>query len=99
MKLPLRGRSLGVDLSGEHDKVAGQLRKLGLVEAQANELAQAACRYADEETQILNDELTPSALWPGMVVCRRHLVGGRRTAYLILERARDTWSLQAALFD
>lgn len=97
--MAMRGRSLGVDLSGEPDKVAAQLRQLGLVEAQANELAQVARRYAAEETQILNDELTPPALWCGMVVCRRHLVGGRRPAYLILEHARDAWSLQAALFD
>lgn len=90
---------LGVDLDEDHDAIFDSLLLLGVEEPQALELARVAVKFASEETAALSEELIPEPTWHGRVVCRRHLLAGRRPMYLVLQRHEKTWRLQSALID
>lgn len=73
MKAHVRGRSLGVVLSGDLDLATSQLEKLGFNKARATEGAAAAFRFAEGETDQLERLLMPRSAWPGAAFVRRHL--------------------------
>jgi hypothetical protein len=99
VKYALRGRALGADLADDQDSIVDRLCRLGVEEPQASNLAQAAVKFADEETKSLLEELTPEASWLGRAVCRRHVLPSRRTMYRLLQRQTCSWHPQAALIE
>jgi len=99
MKPLLTGRSLGVPLtSGEEQRTAAELERLGFTSERANDVATAATKYATEETDKLVRQLTPRSSWSGVVVCRRHSSSQREETWLMLKHQGAGWHLDAALF-
>lgn len=97
MKAHVRGRSLGVVLNGDLDVATSQLEKLGFNKSRASEVAAAALRFAEEETDQLERLLTPRSAWPGAAFVRRHLGTQREETWLMLKYDnKSTWTLEAA---
>ena len=98
MKACIKGRALEVDLNGDQQQVAAQLLSRGLQGKHVEMLAGVAFRFAEQETDDLERQLVPPAMWPGMVICRRHSTADG-TAWLMLKRDKRGWKLDSALFE
>lgn len=100
MKAELRGRSLEVGLGGGAQEAAAQLQQRGFPEQRADDVAQAAIKYAEEETGKLVRLLTPRSAWPGTVVLRRHFMERKDDSWLLLryEDEKRGWKLDSAFF-
>lgn len=91
-----RGRYLGVALGDDVDVTSGRLQALGLEDQRALEVASAAMRYAQEETEQLTRQMTPKEAWPGHVCLRRHIVRPRDETWLMLRYdKKNSWTLDA----
>lgn len=100
MKAALRGRALDIGLAEGTQAAAQQLQLHGFTADRADNVATAALKYAEEETEQLTRQLTPRSVWPGLVVIRRHLIDRREESYLLLKyHSQDQgWRLDSALF-
>lgn len=99
MKSPLRGRILQVQLGPSSDQIISTLESLGFTPEQASDVALAAIKYADEETESFVRQLIPKCIWTGSVVLRRHYVGQREKTWLLLKyEAEKGWNLDSVLF-
>jgi len=99
MKSQLRGRTLRVGLASGCEQAAKKLKDLGFTSERAIDVAEAATKYAEEETALLVRQLTPKSAWPGAVVIRRHLDIQREETWLMLKHEGDMgWTLDSALF-
>lgn len=96
----LRGRALNVPLASGKEEAVSQLERRGFPELRAQAVANAATQFADEETQYLERQLNPRATWPGLVICRRSVVGAQDTVWLTLRYEQKAgWMLDSALFE
>ena len=98
MKMVLKGRALEVDLTGDQGQTSAQLESRGLQGKHVQLLATAAVMFAQEETENLQRQYVPPAMWPGTVVCRRH-AAPEGVAWLMLQRETAGWKLDSAVFD
>jgi hypothetical protein len=97
MKVHVRGRSLGVVLTGDVDVATSQLEGLGFSKSRATEVAAAATRFAEEETDQLERLLMPRSAWPGSAFVRRHMGAQREETWLMLKYDnKSAWTLEAA---
>ena len=91
-----RGRYLGVVLGDDVEVTSGRLAALGLADQRAMEVASAAMRYAQEETEQLTRQMAPKESWPGHVCLRRHIVQPRDETWLMLRYdKKNLWTLDA----
>lgn len=96
----LRGRSLNVPLASGSEEAVTRLERCGFPEPRAQAVAKVAAQFAAEETQQLERQLSPRANWPGLVICRRSVLGAQDTMWLTLRYEQKAgWMLDAALFD
>ena len=99
MKAYLRGRSLRIPLSADVAQTAAKLVSCGFTVARAQDVASAAIKLSNDETDALTRQLTPTTAWPGMVFVRRHFVEQREEVWLVFKHeGKAGWSLDSALF-
>ena len=98
MKPTTRGRALDVALNTDQAHTANSLMALGFTKSRAEDVAAAAVKYSELETENLVRQLIPRSVWPGIVVAQRHFVEGREAAWLLLKYDGKGWKLDSALF-
>ncbi|TDP74747.1 hypothetical protein DES47_101813 [Roseateles toxinivorans] len=91
-----RGKFLGVALGPDLEATSARLEAFGFTDQRAANVAAAAARFAQEETDWLLRQLLPKDRWPGHVCLRRHLVQQRDETWLLLRYDKKTsWMLDA----